>query len=243
MKYLSFLALLTVISCSNGEVTRQPLEGNLPYTTSGVEQFFLPQLPNWSNYSMPGKCFKSSSFQYLDFPKLQRVYQLSYSQMIELQSLYNERLENYFRSTAVRFLKPVEEANLFSNTLEQIRAGVRQLNIPNVKELEVIWLEHFINQNKVEAFKKMVKEGRFDEKLPIIFSSCFSKQRLNQWLIEQGLEDMDFRTVTAEWLNPYGSSMELQPGLRVEIAKLLGENMKIFFLPENKELTPELVLP
>ena len=140
MKYLSCLVLLSLISCSGSSI-KQTIDPNTGYRTSGVEQYFLPELPRWANFSAAGSCFKNSSFTYLNFPKIKEAYQLSYPEMVELQAQYNERLENYFRSTAVRFLKPVEEASFFSNTLEQVRGGVRSLKLPPVQEVEVIWLE------------------------------------------------------------------------------------------------------
>src|SRR5688500_746487 len=103
MKFLGFLVLSVLISCSSPEVNRRDME-NTPYRTSGSEQFILPELPAWANYSASGQCFKGHSFQYLDFSKVASMYQLNYQQLVELQAQYNERLEAYFRSTAVRFL-------------------------------------------------------------------------------------------------------------------------------------------
>ena len=129
MKFLSFSLLLILISCTNGPV-RQDVD-DAPYRTSGLEQFFLPELPTWANTSASGQCFKKHNFQYLDFSKLSSTYQLKYPELVELQAQYNERLESYFRSTAVRFVKPVEEAAFFSNTLENVRGGVKHFKIPN----------------------------------------------------------------------------------------------------------------
>src|SRR5665648_237885 len=121
MRFLNYLLLLILYSCSNGEVRQASRQA--PYRTSGIEQFFLPELPTWANHSASGQCFKKHSFQYLDFTKLSKTYQLNYSDLVELQAQYNERLEAYFRSTAVRFLKPVEEASFFSNTIENVKGG------------------------------------------------------------------------------------------------------------------------
>jgi hypothetical protein len=128
MRYLNFLVLLTLISCGSSE-TKKEFDPSFTYTTSGVEQFFLPELPAWANYSAPGACFKSRSFYYMDFKRLNDAYQLTYAQMVELQAQYNERLENYFRSIELRFVKPVEEASFFSNSLEQVRGGVRRSDL------------------------------------------------------------------------------------------------------------------
>lgn len=238
MRFLSCLVLLALISCGTPGLKKN-MDTSPSYRTSGLEQFFLPELPQWANVSPAGGCFKTSSFVYLNFPKLNEAYQLNYLQMIELQAQYNERLENYFRSTAVRFLKPMEEASFFSNTLEQVRGGVRSLKIPAVKEVEVIWLESFT----VEEIKKLAKSERFNEKIPILFSSCHSKQSLTQWIAQEQLEDVGFHTLTAEWLSPYSSHFELKAGLRVDLLELLGKDVKATFTSPKNKTTTELLLP
>lgn len=238
MKFLNFLVLLALISCGSQPVKKE-IDPSTGYRTSGLEQFFLPEVPYWANFSAPGGCFKAASFHYLDFGKLREAYQLTYPEMIELQAQYNERLENYFRSTAVRFLKPVEEASFFSNTLEQVRGGVKSLKLPPVTEVEVIWLESY----EVGELKKLAKLERFNERLPILFSSCHSKQSLNQWLLQEGLEDVGFQTITAEWLSPFNSEMQLKAGMRLELQKILGPKIKVFQTSfQNKPIT-EMILP
>lgn len=238
MKSLSYLVLLALISCGSGNLKKDIEESSI-YRTSGVEQFFLAELPTWANSSAQGNCSKVSSFHYLDFPKIKETYQLNYSQMIELQAQYNERLENYFRSSAKHFLKPMEEASFFASTLEQVRSGVKVLNLPGVSEVEVIWFEGI----KPEELTKLALSGRFDQKLPILFSSCHSNQSLNQWLIQQKLDGIGFYLITGEWLSPYSSKNELLAGLHLEISTLIGSNIKLnIFETENKEKN-ELILP
>lgn len=242
MKYLNFSLLLILISCSQGEVRKDVSE--TPYRTSGLEQFFLAELPAWANHSGSGQCFKKHSFQYLDFNKLGSVYQLNYPQLVELQAQYNDRLESYFRSTAMRFVKPVEEAAFFSNTLENVRGGVKSFKLPpTASKVDVIWLDRYIALNLVKELKKMNEMGRFDERLPVLFTSCLSRQDLNQWLIENNLDQVGFYSLTAEWLSPYGSDLQLKPGLQLEIRKLMGANVNVRFIAPSEIILPtEIVL-
>lgn len=242
MKYLSCLVLLILISCSSSE-ERRSLDGAATYQTSGVEQYFLPELPNWANNSPSGHCFKKNSFQYMDFSKLSKSHQLTYPQMVELQAQYNERLENYFRSSAVRFLKPVEEAGFFSNTLEQVSAGVKHLKLPPVSEVDVIWLEGYQLQGKIKEFEQMAREGKFDNRLPILFSSCLSRQDLSAWLSEGGLDQVGFYLLSAEWLTPFHPDSSPRPGLAVDLGELLGKQIKFHFLPKDTPKPTELILP
>lgn len=242
MRFLSSFLLLVLTSCTQGQL-RQGTD-QAPYRTSGLEKYFLPELPKWANNSASGQCFKKHSFQYLDFTKLGQTYDLKYADLIELQAQYNERLESYFRSTALRFVKPVEEAAFFSNTLENVRGGVRAFKLPAMaSKVDIIWVDRYMALNQVNELKKMNELGRFDERVPVLFSSCLSKQDLNQWLIENNLDQVGFYTLSAEWLTPFGSDLELKPGLHLEIKKLLTPNVDVRFVSPNEILLPtEIVL-
>ncbi len=242
MKCLSFFLLLILISCS--ELPPRQDVGNTAYRSSGIEQFFLPELPAWANNSPTGQCFKKHSFQYLDFNKLSKMYQLKYPELLEFQAQYNERLESYFRSTAMRFVKPVEEAAFFSHTLENIRGGVKTFRLPNEHhKIDLIWIDRYIALNQVKELKKMNDKGQFDERIPVIFSSCFSKQDLNQWLMENNLDQVGFYSLTAEWLSPFGPDLEMKAGLQIEIKKMIGIDVDVRLITPNEILRPtEIVL-
>ncbi len=242
MRFLNSFLLLALISCSQGQM-RSEID-QTPYRTSGIEQFFLPELPSWANHSASGQCFKKHSYQYLDFSKLSKTYDLKYAELIEFQAQYNDRLESYFRSTALRFLKPVEEAAFFSNTLENVRGGVRVFKVPPlVKKVDIIWVDRYMALNQVNELKKMNELGRFDERLPVLFSSCLSKQDLNQWLVDNNLDQVGFYTLSAEWLTPFGSDLDLKPGLHLEIKKLLAPSVDVRFVSPSEILLPtEIVL-
>ncbi len=69
----------------------------------------------------------------------------------------------------------------------------------------------------------MASKGSFDERLPVIYSSCLSKQAVNQWLSEHNLDQVGFYVISGEWLNPHGSDLALKPGLRIEIKRLINK--------------------
>jgi hypothetical protein len=242
MRFLNYLVLLALISCSGAEIKQDLSES--PYQTSGIEQFFLPELPTWANFSASGACFKKRSFQYLDMPKVNASYGLNYADLIELQAQYNERLENYFRSTSMRFVKPVEEAAFFSNTLENVRAGVKGLKLPaSVTKVDVIWLDRYIALNLVDQIKRMSQTGRFDERAPILFSACMSKQDLQQWLVEKGFDQVGFYSITGEWLSPFATDLTSRPSLHLELKKILNPQIEVRLIsPEEIPLPTEIVL-
>src|SRR5690606_28627436 len=147
------------------------------------------------------------------------------------QAQYNKRLENYFRTVTVKFVKPMEEAAFFSNTLENVRGGVRSFKVPaEAKKVDIIWLDRYIAQDKIDEIHEMQKSGRFDERLPVIFSACLSQEDLNQGLVEYSLYNYSFYGITAEWLAPFGSDLGPKAAPQIEIQKLFGKDVKIEFI-------------
>jgi hypothetical protein len=236
MRFLIYSLLLSLISCGSGEVKKNM--NDVTYQTSGVEKYFLAELPAWANFSETGSCFKSSSFTYLDLPKVSGAFGLSYLEMLELQAQYNDRVETYFRSTTARFLKPVEQAGIFSNTLEQVKGGVRQLRLPDAREVDLIWLDSFIQKNKMNELKKMAKEGKFFDRLPVVVSTCLSRQEMEKWVSESNFDQLGFYLISAEWFTPYDIQMKLEPGLRINLRQIFKKETKFFLVAPEKSMAP-----
>lgn len=240
MKYLNCLLLLVLVSCSNGTVRDLTVQ---PYRTSGVEQYFLSELPIWANGSASGQCFRKHSVQFFDFNKLGKAFNLTYPELLEFQAQYNRRLENYYRTVTVKFVKPMEEAAFFSNTLENVRGGVRLFKVPaEAKKVDVIWLDRFIAHDRIEDIRKMHESGRFNERLPVLFSACLSQEDLNQWLIEYSMDNFGFYALTTEWISPFGSDLTPRAGPQVEIPKLFGKDVKLEFIRPKENLLPSEIV-
>lgn len=240
MRFFISSLLLALISCGSGEVKKDISE--VTYQTSGVEKYFLTELPAWANFSQVGGCFKSSSFTYLDLPKVSGAFGLSYPEMLELQAQYNDRLETYFRSTTARFLKPVEQAGIFSNTLEQVKGGVRQLRLPDARQVDLIWLDGFMQNDKMKDLKRMVKEGKFFERLPVIVSTCLSRQEMEKWITESNFDQVGFYLISAEWFTPFNIQMQAEPGLRINLRQIFKPETKFFLVaPEKSAVQGSLI--
>lgn len=91
MDKLLVVCLLILVSCASS--TLVPRDPESVYRGAGVEQYFLPELPRWANYSQVGKCQKSIPIRYLDFEKLASSYNFSYFENVQLQLTFNKSVE------------------------------------------------------------------------------------------------------------------------------------------------------
>jgi hypothetical protein len=104
--------------------------------------------------------------------------------------------------------------------------------------VDVIWLESY----PTVELKKLASSGRFDEKLPILFSSCHSLQTLGQWITQEQLDEAGFYLLTAEWLSPFGTDFENRPRLGINLTELFGKDIKVNILTHQNKSTAELSL-
>ncbi len=207
---LYFLLLVLTSACSTGPDYKTPPELTI-YRGNGIEQFFLPELPKWINRSSTGQCFRQFSVKYIDQSKIKLIHQLSYPESIELQVQLNQKLEEYFRNTTAKFLRPVEEAALFANTLEQVKAGVKALQLPAVSQIELIWIDDYIQKNKEADFINWANSSQFTENLPVLVSLCKTSTELKKWAQDRNVDSVGLYYAGFEWMSPFDKEQELAP--------------------------------
>lgn len=85
---LLFTILFSALACQSVSNKRRATEQY--YTSSGVEKFFLSDIPEWLNYSKSGQCVRESSVRFVDYPKLMGQFSFSYEQATQFQYLLNK---------------------------------------------------------------------------------------------------------------------------------------------------------
>ncbi len=229
---MNFLVLILAISCS-----RAPLKDNStsPFYSSGIEQFFLPELPNWANFSVSGKCFRSLPIQYLDFRKLKLSYDLTYSQLVDLQILFNQKKSEKLSEAEEKFLKPVEEMALFSEMLEQVKSNLRPFKVYETHKYNLLWLEGYLEQKSVKDLSDYLDQEDFSQDPTIIYSSCKSRWELEKWLSDNNIEFESFSLIGADSLVAFNFEIKNIPGLKLDLKSYLGKEieLKTFYLDKK----------
>jgi len=229
---------MTLVGCSSSPEKKEVSEA---YYSSGVEKFFLPEIPTWANFSTYGHCYKSDSILYLDFSKIKVEHGLNYKQMIELQALYHHKRMNYFEEVDKKFLKPVEELAFFANSLEQVKAKDGLIKSYDSKKINIIWLESFLKNHEVNQLTSLIEEDRFIEFPTILFSSCRSRTNLENFLDSYDVDHESLILLGPEMLTSFNAEGEKKPALEVNLNQLFGDDTKFeLFSVENKESNIEL---
>ncbi len=224
-RWLGYFFLILMGSCSQTPVEETSIavdqKNPSPFQTAGVEQFFLPEPPTWKQFSQNGECYYPHKKVALDFSRLHSTYNLTLNQLIELQVQYYEKLNEAGTSSYKKSLTPQEEAQLFYEVLERVRAGVKRIKVPSLLTVRLIWKE-----------SKNVLKFTSDD---VLVSLCLSTLELEHWL-EKNYPDQDHPYLIGhEALTAYSESFLLQPK---EVYLWSG-----LFDPQIKLVTPHLYTP
>lgn len=198
MKFL--VLMLLVISCSTPSKDPFPNAATRrPFQSAGHEQFFLPELPYWSNGSVSARCHRAFSVRFMDYTSLEKVHGLDFVQRVELQTQFNLKWRARFAGKTALILTPQEEATLFLETLAQVKAGLRELRFPPEVKVNIVWWDTLITKKN---FKRWLTNLANQGNAVVLTSLCEGSDTLEQWIETQGLDGQGLFAFGAESLGP-----------------------------------------
>jgi hypothetical protein len=182
-----------------------------PYQTGGVEQFWLAELPSWANGNVSAQCSRDFSAHYVNHEALEKIHGLNYQQRVELQAHFNRQLRQKYGS---KIITPREEGSLFLQSMEQVKAGIREYNYPNRGPVHLVWWDQIHKkESSVRWLKKLAQTGD-----PIILLSlCLDSTQLENWVSRSELSEIGLFSFGFESLTNLTKSGEAVFGLTLPI--------------------------
>ena len=116
---LMFVSVLAG-SCSSG---LKPRTVDQYYVSTGVEKYFLSDLPEWANYSVSAECYRTSGIRYFNIDALMKSYSLSYNDAIQIQATFNDEYLTLKKQAGVT-LGLKEEELVFFKASERVNSNI-----------------------------------------------------------------------------------------------------------------------
>lgn len=226
MKYLILhLAFLISIACTTSIDYIDKRNSDGVYQGSGIEQFLLPELPHWANFSEVGSCRKSYNVIYLNFDKLRKHYALSYKEAVHFQNMYNRSVEKFKKNNPSAKMNLKDEAFIFNNAYQLLIGGSHDFIMPKYNKISLIWIDPFLHNKKI--IRKIFDDENVLKGHPIIISQCLSSYELELLVVRYKLDQFGTKYIGSEMFSPYDQNFNLNSSFSLDVAS--------FF--ENKELT------
>lgn len=211
------------------------------YQSSGINQFFLPQMPLWVNFSSTASCRRNYVPQYLDVQKMRASFNLSYQQTMHFQYTFNVAYNQERYQREGNYVPMKEEEMLFYQTLDQTQSGIFTFRAPNYPQSHVIWIDPFIDQQvPIKKLKQFLISDKMSKGHPIFFSLCLNYRELEHFLSAHEIQNQNIRLLSYEILSPYNLESNFTTSFQIDLDQLLGVDRKIVVFSPTKVSPMEL---
>jgi hypothetical protein len=214
-----FLMLLALACSSSVDKASSIKNPEYVYQGAGIEQYFLPELPAWANFSVASACHRKNNTRYLDFNTLRKSYSLNYSELVNFQHMFNRQIASFKinNPTATLYLK--DEAYIFNNVYQLLIGGGRDFLIPKYNKISLIWIDPYLNDSKkiINIFQdKKVLEG-----FPILVTDCMTTQEIETFISKNKLDKFGVKYIGQEMFSPYGTNYKIGTMFTLDFGQIL----------------------
>lgn len=227
------LVLLFVLSgCATNQENFRRRNVDEYFTSSGVVQYFLPDLPTWADTVPSMQCRRENSVRFFDFDKMRSSFGLSYVQMLQMQLAFNiERNQ----SRGVDAMALTEEERLFYATSERVQAGIVPFKVPTFKRLHIVLVDPYVKAEVYRDFFKLINSKEFANGLPIFASLCFNDATVRSFLEKASFKG-SYEVIPASMFSPFSADAKLSVTPGLNLAELLGKEKQIvIYIPKGME--------
>ncbi|AUN97145.1 hypothetical protein DOM21_15945 [Bacteriovorax stolpii] len=229
MKNISFIivsALFLFAGCSSKAL--KPREVDQYYTSTGVQKYFLSDIPDWANFSQSAGCFRSKGIRYFDIEAMMKSFSLNYNQALQIQASYNEEFLVMKKNPKVNLTLKDEEV-LYFKASDRVNSKINFFDAPTFKEIHLIWLdEALLGKKQEERLRAFLQSSVHDTGVPVLVSACLTKEEA-----EAKFPNLALKVISAELFSIYDTNGVRQPSLHVNVNAFFQEGQKLIFYKQD----------
>ncbi len=214
-------------NAESGAVDSEMKRRNLSeyFVGSGIIKYFLPDLPQWSNFSQTASCKRSSSKRYLDYKNLRESFSLNYEQAVQFQYMFNQEYQRLKQKYKTDFLLLPNEENLFFRISDMVQGNIKEFKKPEFNRVHLVWIDPFINNNEdVKKLKKLMENKIMDEGHPVFISLCLDEFEFNLYLEKNELGERNIRVIPYDMFSVFNEENLIEAGYGLNIVEMMAPN-------------------
>lgn len=239
--FLLFASLL--LSCTSKPVNETDLQRRNVETffdNSGFVRYFLPELPDWANYSTSGQCFRQKRVRYYDISALRVSFFIDYEQAVQQQLTFNQLISRNLESEYKKYVSLEDEERYFFEASEKVQSGIKTFRKPVFKTVHVVWIDRVMNDPK--KLKKLMNSSRMEKGHPVFLSMCLSRSEVSDYLRKHKLDNRNIRIISQEMFTPFDQQNNRLPMVALDLGALFDQKQKIlFFNPVDNKLPLDIL--
>ena len=227
-KIILILGLIFFVACSSKNL--KPRDVDQYYTSTGVQKYFLSDIPEWANFSQSAGCFRTKGIRYFDIEALMKSFSLKYNEALQLQGSYNEEFLVMKKNPKIT-LSLKDEEILFFKASDKVNSKIVFFDPPTFKEIHLIWLdEALLGKKQEDKLRAFLQSPVHNTGVPILVSACLTKEEA-----EAKFPDMAVKIISAELFSIYDTSGMKQPSLHVNVNSFFQDGQKLIFYKQDSK--------
>lgn len=219
-----------MLSCATTEKGMFKQDLDQVYIGAGIEKYFLPDIPNWANFSQDAKCERNHPIRYVNFKDMHLSYAMDYEQLVQYQLMLNRQFEKYKRSTGRKTVFLKDENYLIFNVHQQILGGGRDFLTPHFNRIHLIYIDDSLSNNlRLTQLKKLMNSDKMNKGHPIFVSLCLSSYELEEFISKNGFSSMGVKGISQSMFSPYNTDFEMAYEYSLNLSKIFKGKELILF--------------
>ncbi|MBF0297921.1 MAG: hypothetical protein HQK51_04335 [Oligoflexia bacterium] len=211
------------------------------YLRSGIQEYYLPGLPDWANFSSAGQCRRKHSTYYFDLKKISQSFNFDYKQSVQFQLSFNKYLADYHTKFSMKKLNIKDEEIVFYTTKDHITYGNLPFKIPSYKRVNLIWIDETINNStKLKSLTKLMNSDEIGSGHPVFISLCLFNDEVDSFISGKEFKDTDIRIISHELFSIYNEKFEMLNHFYLNFDLLFNkqEQQLFLYLPSSSKKPP-----
>ncbi len=227
----AFMTVLFIFGCANNKNMKSRTVEDY-YASTGVEKYFLADIPSWANFDQKAGCFRNTGIRYFNIEALMKSYALTYNQALQLQGTFNEELLQIKILDKAHIQTLKEEELLFYKSSEKVANKIIFFDPPNFKRINFVWLDEVLGDEKKEKkLKSFLNSPTMDLGVPVLVSFCMTRDE-----VEKKFPDINTKMITAELFSIYDSKGKTTPGFKFELDQFFTPDQKLYFYSQKNSV-------
>ena len=239
--FLLFIVLMSALfSCQSAESQRRSTEQY--YTSSGVEKFYLSDIPKWLDYSSTGQCFRQSDIRFMDLPKLMGQFNYDYPQAIQFQLLLNRLRREKMQEVRSAYLMLKDEEIVFYDTVDKIENKIYPFAEIKYDRIHLVWIDPALSSElQLKKLQVLLQSEAMNVGFPVLVSLCLDAHNLNDFVsktkIYEGVGRIPF-----DLFSVYSTDKKHRYQFSLELAALFDQKKQLhLYLPQESAIPSELI--
>lgn len=229
---LVILSLFLLVGCTTSSEKHLKQDLDQVYIGSGVEKYYLSDMPTWANFSQIASCSRAEPVRFLNFENMYKSYSMDYEQLIQFQHMLNRKFSSYKHSTGRKTIFLKDESFIMHNVHQQIIGGSRDFIVPNFKRVHLVWIDSALKSEKAKRrLKKLMYSAQMEKGHPIFVSTCLSSIQLEKFISKMGMSKFGAKLISQDMFSPYNEKFKIINEFALDFSKLMPNKNIYYFGP------------